>query len=66
MLAFGSLLLIVCLYLGMHICLCGCILMCILCMLYCCTSDITAVMRSAAPISILLCPQSKGKLVVFG
>ena len=36
MLDFASLLLIVCLYIGMHMCLCGCVLMCMLCVLYCC------------------------------
>ena len=49
-LAFGSLLLIVCLYIGMHMHLCSCVLMCMLCMLYYCASDMTAVMQSAAPI----------------
>ena len=50
MLSFGSLLLIVCLYIGIHMCLCGCVLMCMLCMLYCYALDLTAAMQSAAPI----------------
>ena len=33
-LAFGSLLLIVCLYICLHICLYGCVLICLLCILY--------------------------------
>ena len=53
LLAFGSLLLIVCLYIGMHMCLCACVLMCMLCILYCCASDMTAVIQSAAPISVV-------------
>ena len=43
-LAFGSLLLIVCLHIGLHMCSCSCVLMCILCILYHCASDMTAVM----------------------
>ena len=50
MLAFGYLLLIVCLYIGMHMALCGCVLMCMWCMLYYCALDIIAVMQLAAPI----------------
>ena len=50
MLAFGSLLLIVCLYIGLHMCLCGCVSMCVLCIVYHCVSDISAVIQLAAPI----------------
>ena len=49
-LAFGFLLLIVYLYIGMHMCLYGCVLMCMLCILYCYASDMTVVTQSAAPI----------------
>ena len=50
LLTFGSLLLIVCLYMGLHMCLYGCVSMCMLCMLYHSTSDMIAVIQSAAPI----------------
>ena len=50
MLAFGPFFLIVCLYIGLHMCLCGNVSMCILCMLDHCMSDMTTIMQSAVPI----------------
>ena len=47
---FGSLLLIVCFYIGVNLCLCGCVSMCMLCMFYHCELDMTAVVQSSARI----------------
>ena len=48
-LAFGSVLLVVCLCIGLHMYLCGCVSMCLLCILHHCASDMKAVMQLEAP-----------------
>ena len=50
MLSFGFILLVMCFFIGLYMRLFGCISMCILFILYCCKSHMTAILQPAAPI----------------